>query len=528
MLSRRLLLGSVAALPLLPAAARAQTTTLDMPPQALPVKLDDSVAPGYRRAVAMRWGDRVMFDAPDWNPASPTPQAAATQFGWDARLCAIVTPPAAADGVQRAILAIAHPTVEAMMAFPDGRDRPAVAAAMQGATLLNVEARGQAWLVTDGGYQSRRLTAETLCRITGPAAASIGDVVQGLLAVSGGCATPWGSLLLAEGDPAPWISRLRGLDARFTDGTRFGWVAELDATDPQAIPAKRTALARFPRGDVAAALTRDGRAVVYLSDHRAFGHLFRFVSSGPATELDALDSGMLSVARLEGQGIAWAPLLAGAETLLNPVAAASQAGATSFDLPAGLAVDPRSGRLYLACQGNAARRPDQVDVLNPLAGSSSGHVIEFAPAGGDHGADRAAASLLLVGGQPPQRFAALRSAWPDAPATLAVDPRGRLWIGTDHGGRVGQAPDTLYGCDTDGPGRGFPLPLYGAPRAAGIGGAAMTPDGLALFAVVRRPGAEPGASFARPATRWPQFDPALPPRSTVLVLSREQGGLVGG
>jgi hypothetical protein len=60
---------------LLPAAARAQITTLDMPPQALPLKLDDTVAPGYRRTVAVRWGDRVIFDAPDWDPRHPTPQA---------------------------------------------------------------------------------------------------------------------------------------------------------------------------------------------------------------------------------------------------------------------------------------------------------------------------------------------------------------------------------------------------------------------------------------------------------------------
>jgi secreted PhoX family phosphatase len=517
---------------LLPAAARAQITTLDMPPQALPLKLDDTVAPGYRRTVAVRWGDRVIFDAPDWDPTKPTLQAAATQFGWDARLCAIVTPPQAADGVKRAILAIGHPTVNPEMAFSDKRGEPALIAAMLGASLLNIEARGNDWLVTDGGYQSRRLTGETLCRITGPAAARVGNTVQGLLAVSSGCATPWGTLLLAEDQGNSSFHRLRYLDARFANGNArsapFGWVAELDATDPQAIPTKRTALARFPRGDVAAALTGDGRAVVYLSDRRAFGYLFRFLSAGPATEPDALDEGTLSVARLEGQGIVWAPLPTGAETALNPLAAASQARATNFDLPAGLAVDPRSGRFYLACQGNAARRPDQVDALNPIAGSSSGHIVEFVPAGGDHGADRASASLLLVGGQPPQRFAALRSAWPDAPATLAVDPRGRLWIGTDHEGRVGQAPDTLYGCDTDGPGRGFPLPIYGAPRAAGIGGAAMTPDGLALFAVVRRPGAERGASFASPSTRWPQFDPSLPPRSTLVVLAREQSGMIGG
>ncbi|MFC7609240.1 hypothetical protein [Teichococcus aestuarii] len=117
---------------------------------------------------------------------------------------------------------------------------------------------------------------------------------------------------------------------------------------------------------------------------------------------------------------------------------------------------------------------------------------------------------------------------PEAPATLALDGRGRLWIGTDHDGRVGPAPDALYGCDTQGAGRGLALPLYGAPRGAALGGAAMSPDGAALFALVRTPGAEPGASYGRPGTRWPAFDPTLPPRSTLVSFTRLGGGAVGG
>ncbi|MCG7361390.1 DUF839 domain-containing protein [Roseomonas sp. ACRSG] len=528
MLHRRSLLASAATLPLLPLAAQAQVTTLDIPPRAMPLKPDDTVAAGYRRAVLLRWGDRVTFDAPDWNPRRPSAQAATAQFGWDARICALLPAPPATDGVARAILAVAHPTVDPAMAFPDGRDHPAVAAMMQGASLLNLEKQGGRWIVVDGGYQSRRLTADTLCRITGPAAEAVGDTVQGLLGVSGGCATPWGTLLLGEDDPASWLTRLRDLYPRFSEGTRFGWMTELDPLDPQSIPAKRSTLARFPRGDAAAALTADGRAVVYMTDRRAFGYLFRFISAGPADAPDALDAGTLFVARLNGRGLSWVALPGGAETALNPLVAASQAAAVAFDVPSGLAIDPRSGRLYLACRGNAARRPEQVDALNPLAGSSGGHVVEISPAGGDHAAESAAASLLLVGGQPLARFASLGSAWPDAPTTLAVDGRGRLWIGTDHAGRIGQAPDTLYGCDTDGPGRGLPLPLYGAPFAAGIGGAAMTPDGQALFTVARAPGANPGSDYARPGTRWPQFDPSVPPRSTLMSFVRESGGPVGG
>ena len=526
---RRALLAAGAALPCLPAAAQAaRISTLDMPPLRMPLKLDDTVASGYRRNVLVRWGDRVTYDATPWNPLQPTPAAAATQFGWDARICGMVVPPVGADGVERAVLAVAHPTVDPAMAFPGGEDRPAVAAMMQGASLLNIEKQGGRWVVVDGGYQARRLTAETLCRINGPAAQVTGGLVQGLLAVSGGCPTPWGTQLLAEGDPAQWMARLGPADARFTEGLRFGWVAELDPMDPGAVPAKRTALARFPHGDVAAAVSRDGRAVVYLSDRRAFGHLFRFVSDGPANAPDALDLGTLSVARYEQGRLRWEPLPRTVDMLLNPIAYAAQAGAIGFDVPGGLAVDPHSGWLYLACSGNGARRPDQVDRLNPRPGNRSGHIVEIIPESGDHAASEAAASVLLLGGAPPPRLAGLAGSWPDAPATLAVDGAGRLWIGTDHAGLVGPQPDILFGCDTAGPGRGLPLPLYGAPRGGAIGGAAMSPDGMTLFAVVRTPGAEPGASYARPGTRWPAFDPRLPPRTTLVAFSTTSGAPVGG
>jgi len=46
MLHRRSLLATAAILPLLPLAAQAQVTTLDIPPHAMPLKPDDTVAPG--------------------------------------------------------------------------------------------------------------------------------------------------------------------------------------------------------------------------------------------------------------------------------------------------------------------------------------------------------------------------------------------------------------------------------------------------------------------------------------------------
>ena len=511
MIFRRRALAAAGAVLALPRPALAQIRRNDLEPMALPVKQDDTVARGYRRDVLLRWGDRVAFDAPRWEPDSPRPEAAAAQFGWDARVAALAVPQRqAADGVPRAVLAVLHPTVDPLMAWPGGgTDRPLVAAAMQGASLLNLERLGSGWVVVDGGYQTRRLHGGTLCRLSGPHGG--GGSVQGLLGLQGGCTTPWGTLLLAEGDPAPWIARLGAADPRFASAGGFGWVAELDPFDPGAVPTKRTALGRGAHGDVAATLARDGRAVVYMTDRRVGGFLRRFVSAGPATVAGALDSGTLSVARLAGGRLDWVPLAPGG---------GEGEGGSPLDTPAGLGLDPSGPRLVLCCHGSPAR--------------PRGYALEISAAGGDDAAPTATARTLFAAGAPWEGGVYGRAglppggAWPENPSVVAVDGRGRAWIGTDRAGVVGAQADGLFACDLDGPWRGVPLPVYGAPRAGAIGGVALTPDGEVLFAAVRHPGAEPGARFERPGTRWPEFAPGVPPRSALLDFQREAGGPVGG
>jgi secreted PhoX family phosphatase len=521
-IGRRALLGSAA---LAGAPARAQIISLDLPATALAVRPDDWISPGHERRVLARWGDRVTFDAPPWDPRNPTPEAAAGQFGWDGRLAGLVVPPPATDGVPRLVLAVVHPEVDPAMAWPGGRDRPAVAAAMQGASLLNLEAAAGGWAVVDGGFQSRRLGADTLCRWTGPAAGAAG--VQGVLAPSGGCPTPWGTLLLTEGDPGAWLARLRELDPRWREAARFGWTVELDPLDPQSVPAKRSALGRIGATAMAATRGADGRAVVMLADGRPMGFLYRFVSAGPADAADALDAGALYAAKAEGEAVRW--LLLPPAAALDPAGAAEGAGATHWDTPAALAFDPRRPRLVLACRGGTTRTLAQVEPLNPRPGPNPGHVVELL---GDPAADRMPARLVFAAGNLAEAGIYGRdqphSAVPRHPATLAVDGRGRVWIGTDRGGRAGLTPDAVFACDLDGPGRGVVLPAYAAPRGAGIGGAAPTPGDEALLVMVRTPGAEPGASFDRPATRWPAFEPRTPPRSSLVVLGRRGGGPVGG
>jgi hypothetical protein len=525
-ISRRQALLAGAALAAGPAAA--QITTLDLEAASLPLRPEDWTARGHRRDILIRWGDRVTFDAPPWDPRNPTAEGAAAQFGWDGRLAGVVAPPLAADGVPRLVLAVAHPEVDPALAWPNGRDRPAVAGAMAGASLLNLERQQGRWILVDGGFQSRRLGITTLCRFAGPALPTTGASVQGVLGPAGGCATPWGSLLLAEPDPGPWLARLRGLDSRFENAARFGWVAELDPLDPQSVPAKRTALGRIGAVALAAAEAADGRAVVFLADGRPMGFVFRFVSAGPARSADVLDAGTLSVARIEGDALAWAELPA--DSALDPHGAAERAGAARFDTPAALAWDRTRPRLLLACRAGTTRSTAETDALNPRPGPNPGHVLELS---GDAAAPRLAARVLFRAGDAIEGGAygpgmPAAGSVPRFPATLWVDARARLWIGTDRAGRPGTAPDAVFACDLDGPGRGVVLPIYGAPRGAGIGGAATTPDADALLVLVRTPGNEPGATFDRPATRWPGFDPRTPPRSAVAVLNRMAGPPVGG
>ncbi|MGC8470063.1 MAG: alkaline phosphatase PhoX, partial [Acetobacteraceae bacterium] len=260
------------------AAGAVTASSLDLAPLDPRPLLDDRVGPGLVRSVLLRWGDAVLAAAPAFTPDHPSVEAAGQQFGWDGVVAGITVPPPAGDGIARLVATIAHPWPEPAMAFPDGAAHPAIAARMQGASVLNLQFTGGRWLVVAGGYQMRRLDDTTLCRLTGPAAGAVGNVVQGLLAPSGGSATPWGTVLLGEDAVAPHLAALAGVEKRFAAAgmaARFGWVTEIDPLDPFNIPAKRTALGRFPHAGIAAGRSADGRAVVFLAIDQPDGGLLR-------------------------------------------------------------------------------------------------------------------------------------------------------------------------------------------------------------------------------------------------------------
>ena len=128
--------------------------------------------------------------------------------------------------------------------------------------------------------------------------------------------------------------------------------------------------------------------------------------------------------------------------------------------------------------------------------------------------------------------------WFAGPDNAAVDHRGNLWIATDQGKRWVQTgtADGVWLLETEGAMRGTGRMFYRGPIGAEICGPVFTPDDETLFVAVQHPAADGvkahkdrsrASTFADPATRWPDFDPAMPPRPSVVAITRSDGGALG-
>jgi uncharacterized protein len=279
-------------------------------------------------------------------------------------------------------------------------------------------------------------------------------------------------------------------------------------------------LGRFARSGIATTMTSDGRAVIFMSQDDPAGYFFRFIAATNATDGTALDSGTLSVAKIEQNEITWVDLGTDIPSLVGAIGAAQAAGASSFDAPGGIAVAEGNVTVYLACAGNPARA--ESNALNPRAGDDNGHILAFTVPNGDVTAKTFAGSLAIVAGNPDTaplaQYTQGSNAWLTKPRTLNLDGLGQLWIGTDQRGRVTDTADGLFIMQTTGPSMYLLDTAYLAPIGAAIGGAAFDAASKTVFAAVRHPGATPNASFDEPATRWPTLLPNMPPQTTVIGL----------
>ncbi len=353
------------------------------------------------------------------------------------------------------------------------------------------------------------------------------------------------------------------IDKEPNEPNRFGYIVEVDPFNPDATPIKHTALGRFRHEGAETTVASDGRLVIYSGDDNRFDYQYKWVSADAVSDENSvfgsslLSDGTLYVARFDADGtITWLPLIHGYGPLTAENGFASQAdiaidtrlaadllGATPMDRPED--AQPRGdGTAYIMLTNNSRRQADQVDAANPRPESRFGHIIEIKEKDGNHSATEGTWSILVLCGDPDIAEVGAQwhpetseSGWFASPDNCAIDAQGRLWISTDQGrgwGRTGKS-DGLYSLETEGDMRGHSKLFFRCPVGGELCGPYFTPDSETLFLAVQHPGTdgtkdlvgfERDSTFEDPATRWPDFDVNMPPRPSVVVVTKTGGGQI--
>ncbi len=379
-------------------------------------------------------------------------------------------------------------------------------------------------------------------------------------------AHPDASALKRYGIPAEWYAWGKFHD-RFdiakepNEPHRFGWVVEIDPFDPASTPVKRTALGRFKHEGAGNIVNKDGRFVVYQGDDERFDYVYKFVTEAkvdlknPAANRDILDQGTLHVARFLPDGFGmWLPLVFGQGPLTTAsgfndqgdvVIFARQAsdllGATKMDRPEDVEANPKTNKVYVMLTNNNKRKGDQTDAANPRPENKYGHIIEITPEGDDHASLSFTWEILVKCGDPAiaavgATFNPLTSTngWFGTPDNCAIDALGRLWVATDgnSGARTGRN-DGIWALETDGARRGTSKLFFRVPMGAEMCGPCFTPDMETFFVAVQHPGeadeddpAAVPATFENPSTRWPDFQDGMPPRPSIVAITKKGGGKI--
>ncbi|WP_193161801.1 PhoX family protein [Microbulbifer hainanensis] len=356
-------------------------------------------------------------------------------------------------------------------------------------------------------------------------------------------------------------------DRRFDIGVepnepnRFGWMVEYDPYDPASQPRKLTSLGRFEHEGFTLVSKPDRPIVAYGGDDDENQFVYRYVSRRQyqpddyAHNRDLLSDGTLYAGRFNDDGSGrWLPLVFGrgplteangfrnqADVLIDARRAARLVGATPMDRPEDIETNPVNDCTYVMLTRNTKR--SGTNNANPRPRNPTGHVLEIVPPGRhgerNHAAGTFAWNIFLLGGNPNAEDPEERGAygeqlpgivsadgWFTCPDNVAFDARGGMWVATDGCEKFG-FHNGLWAMPTDGDQRAIPKHFFGCPEGAELCGPEFTPDGKTLFVSVQHPADRSGSTFDNPLHRWPDNDPALPPRPSVLAIYRRDGKIVG-
>jgi len=542
--------------------------------------------------------------------------------------------------------------------------------AAHGVSVLEVRRTNGNWTVVKNSPYGRRITANTATKISGPAAGHAllkvkkyvitdsatvdsGTLTDGTTAYGtiNNCAngvTPWGTYLTCEENfngnfgstgalpsasandagklfnryglvAAGFGYRWHTTDERFdlaknpNEANLFGWVVEIDPTNPTAAPIKRTAMGRFKHESAQYVVDAQNNIAFYMGDDERNEYIYKFVCAGKfnpsnkAANRNLLDSGTLYVAKfnadLSGEWIALVPGTVGAngvalrdnpnfsgaddaevlaKILIKARMAGDAVGATMMDRPEWTGARPRINgyseiEIYCTLTNNNRRgtwtssRPASepvanaadgsttaalarpgVDAANPRADNVYGHILRWRETGQAVTATTfgwdifAQAGDTLSAKTPASRYTGNINDTPNgsadygAPDGLWFDQFGRLWVQTDQigdgsGDFVNIGGNMMVCAD---PATGATRRFLTGPNKCEITGITMTPDGKNLFVGVQHPGEDALAANPTQFSNWPQnqwtleadgLTPLPPgrPRSSVVVITKDDGGIIG-
>lgn len=270
-----------------------------------------------------------------------------------------------------------------------------------------------------------------------------------------------------------------------------------------------------------------------------------------------------------------------ADILINTRLAADALGATRMDRPEWTAVNPATGEMYCTLTNSSSRTAANADPSNPRAysdprttggatnGNANGHVIRLREANDSSeatsfawdiyafgaGQDLDATNINLSGLDATNDFSSPDGLWFGLPSNVTGQATPLLWLQTDDGaytdvtncmmlaaipGRVGDGgprtvANSLGGVSSTvttrigkAPGTTLRRFLVG-PVQCEITGIYSTPDGRSLFVNIQHPGDD--GNFANPSSNWPSSQtgaaPGARPRSATIVITKDDGGIVG-
>ena len=343
-----------------------------------------TVPAGYTAQLLVAWGDPIMPGGTAFaGNASETAAQQARQYGAHTDGMHFF-PLQGTGGValsDRGILCANNEYTHEDILFTDGQAagyniaKTRKSQAAHGVSVVELRRSAGKWSVVKGSPYGRRITANTPCKVSGPAAGhallksrkySIGEagsVDTGTLndgytayGTINNCAhgiTPWGTYLTCEENwngnfgsstPVPAAAsgeagklfnrygvtaagfgyRWHETDPRFdvnlnpNEPNLFGWVVEIDPMNPSAAPVKRTALGRFKHESAQYVVDAQNNVAFYMGDDERNEYIYKFVCAGKynpankAANRNLLDSGTLYVARFDADlGGQWIPLLPG-------------------------------------------------------------------------------------------------------------------------------------------------------------------------------------------------------------------------